>query len=671
MILNEREVKILEKFYNNRTVYIADLSKEFSVSERMIRYNIDEINTLLEFIKTKPIRKIGKGKYILENSSTKLLDMIKELEPINKYKRQSLIQMYLLFSGEKINIKSLAEKFQLTRITINADIKEINRILDVRGLKIANNKGLVIIGENDNIKKYKIFILSEQLELLLKNDSNEYSNKVKEIIFRSISENNFKKIKIFIDNIINENKIKLDDLNYKYFYSQIVNIFCDDDENNDNELNLSDRKYVIENLKKLKLYKELSIHKIDEISNLVAWIKSYENYEDFYQDWLNVEVLVKNIIKTVENKISIQISKDKLLEEFLIQHLKALIYRTQKGYKLKKEEIIGEKEEDELYLIIKNSLELITQLLGNKIENDEIHLLKIHFLASIERINKLKSEPIEVVIITSLGPGSNKILIDNIKSKFLINVVYIGPLYKMSSVLKEHKNIKYILTTTGINENEYKGKKIIKINTILSLEDKQKLASLGFRTNNNKINLSNLIEVISQNCRIDDRNALIENLMTNFNDRIINDVSEFIGNEDVLLPKNIIFDYEAADITDAIEKCCKNLEGEYTDATYTKEVLDIFANNHQHIIRYNGVILPHTRNKGNVYKNGVSILKLKNPVIINDTKEKIDTVVSFVIKDEKNISNKISNVINKVFRVQFKKMMKEKNKISIINYLMS
>ena len=63
MILNEREVKILEKFYNNRTVYIADLSKEFSVSERMIRYNIDEINTLLEFIKTKPIKKIGKGKY--------------------------------------------------------------------------------------------------------------------------------------------------------------------------------------------------------------------------------------------------------------------------------------------------------------------------------------------------------------------------------------------------------------------------------------------------------------------------------------------------------------------------------------------------------------------------------------------------------------------------------
>ena len=99
--------------------------------------------------------------------------------------------------------------------------------------------------------------------------------------------------------------------------------------------------------------------------------------------------LVKNIIKTVESKILIPITKDKLLEEFLIQHLKELIYRTRKGYKLK-DYIVEEKEEDKLYLIIKKSLELITQQLGSEIEKDEIHLLKIHFLASMERINKLK-----------------------------------------------------------------------------------------------------------------------------------------------------------------------------------------------------------------------------------------------------------------------------------------
>ena len=40
MILNEREIKILEKFYNKSELSIYELAKEFNVSERMIRYNI-------------------------------------------------------------------------------------------------------------------------------------------------------------------------------------------------------------------------------------------------------------------------------------------------------------------------------------------------------------------------------------------------------------------------------------------------------------------------------------------------------------------------------------------------------------------------------------------------------------------------------------------------------
>ena len=43
MILNEREIKILEKFYNKSELSIYELAKEFNVSERMIRYNIDRI----------------------------------------------------------------------------------------------------------------------------------------------------------------------------------------------------------------------------------------------------------------------------------------------------------------------------------------------------------------------------------------------------------------------------------------------------------------------------------------------------------------------------------------------------------------------------------------------------------------------------------------------------
>ena len=485
-----------------------------------------------------------------------------------------------------------------------------------------------------------------------------------------INEKTYIRIKKFVNDVLNENKIKVDDLNYKYFYSEVVNTFINDIEYDIKLENLVDKEYVIKKFKELKLLKDLENKKIEEISNLVTWMKSYERYEDFFQDLLNIEVSVKNIIKTVESKILIPITKDKLLEEFLIQHLKELIYRTRKGYKLK-DYIVEEKEEDKLYLIIKKSLELITQQLGSEIEKDEIHLLKIHFLASMERINKLKIVPLEIIIITSLGSGSKKILIDNIKSQFLVNVVYVGPLYRLSLVLKEYKNVNYILTTIDIEESKYKNKEIVKINTILSADDKQKLTSLGFRSNNNKINLSNSIDIISKNCGIENKNNLIENLMNNFNDRIVNDISEFSGNEDTLLLKNIIFDYEAIDINDAIKKCCEKLEEDYTDSTYTKDVLDIYKHNQMQIIRFNGVLLPHAVNKNNVYKNGVSILKLKTPVTIEKTKDKIDTIVCFAIRDKNNIGNDISNIINKVLRPKFKKIIKDKDKIGIINYLIN
>lgn len=80
---------------------------------------------------------------------------------------------------------------------------------------------------------------------------------------------------------------------------------------------------------------------------IVFWIKSYKNYEEYYKDNINIEVLVKNIINNIENQINIKISEDKLLFEFLIQHIKALIFKIDKGYELK--DLLIEEKEDELY----------------------------------------------------------------------------------------------------------------------------------------------------------------------------------------------------------------------------------------------------------------------------------------------------------------------------------
>lgn len=666
MLLNEREIKILEKFYNQKKLSISELSEQFNISERMIRYNIDKINIFLKFMNISSIKKDGKGIFHLKTNSSKLLEFIKELEPIDKSKRIKMIEFFLSFY-EKINISFLAKYFQITRITINSDLKEIEKKLKKYSISLENKNGLILKSSKENIFKYKIELLMKNIEDIISKEKGDYILKLKNILFHNI-EIEIEIIDKFIQHIINKYNLKLDDLSYKLFYSKMIYILVEKEVvNNSIEYfkNYTNDEIVLilsEYFKNLNL----SENKILEIIGIVNWIKLYENHEISQGKWFNMEIIARDIIKNVEKEISLNISEDKLLLEFLIQHLKTLIHRIKNGYKIDKIDL-EEKIEDKLYFTIKNSLKIINNIVGASVDEDEIHLLKIHFLASIERMSKLRIRPVEIAIITSFGSASNKILIDNIRSKFLVKVVYIGAIYKLNEILEKYPEIKYILTTIDLEKFNFVDKEVIKINPILTIEDKLRLEKLGFRTNNNKINLSELIELIKENSKNIDEKRLIDSLLNNFPDKLVNDILINKKDEDILLEKNILFDYEAINIEEAIIKACSLLENEYIKSSYTEEVLKIFNENNKHIIRYNGIILPHTKNNNNVFKDGISILNLKNSVYIEN--EKINTVVVFVIKDEKNISNYISNVINKVFKNKFLELLKNKDKKEIIKFL--
>lgn len=337
MILNERELKILEKFYHYKILPLSSLSAEFEISERMVRYNIDRINTVLNFVKIDPIKKHSKGHFVLENNrSNKLLEVLKELKPLDKIKRLSLIQFIIAFSKIPPTITYLANYFQVSRITINTDLKEINKEISKFCVKISNINGLKIGGNLNDISKYSLWILNENIEYFYKEEISSFSLKIKEIIYEKTNEEIIKNIFNISNEVILENKLELDFVNYKFFISKMIYIFLNDtNEENTNILKFKEYEYIKEKLKKYKILDKIPEDKINEISKIVFWIKSYKNYEEYYKDNINIEVLVKNIINNIENQINIKISEDKLLFEFLIQHIKALIFKIDKGYELK------------------------------------------------------------------------------------------------------------------------------------------------------------------------------------------------------------------------------------------------------------------------------------------------------------------------------------------------
>lgn len=670
MILNEREIKILEKFYNKSELSIYELAKEFNVSERMIRYNIDRINDVLSFIRISPIKKSSKGTIILniEGKENKILEIIKKLEPLDKNKKITIIQWLILFSKEKITITYLTKYFDLSRGTIINYLNELKKRLEVKGIKIENDNGLYLKGDRENLENYRFNILFDDIKYIYKEDDNEISVKLNEIIFQNIDKNTFKSIKQFIDEIISDFKLSVNDINYRILFTRFLIIFIEKSKSTkEYVIKESDKKYVLNKLRLLNLTSKVTEQMLEQIIDLVAWIKQSDNYQE--KD-VNIGVVVKNIISQVEAKINKNITKDKLLFEFLLQHVNALISRIDNGYMLDAQTLDESyKKKDVFFYIIKDSMGLLNNVLNKKIDDDEIHLLKIHFLASIERINRLELKPVEVAVITSFGSGSNKILVDNIQNRFYIKVSYVGSIYNFNKALKNNLNIKYILTTVKLDEKEYEDKIIVNISPVITEKERQTLLKLGFKSNINKILLSNIVDIVRRSSEKLDYEKFISELLNNFGDKIVNDIEILDEYENILKEENIIFNYDAKDIYDALEKGCSLLEGEFTDKSYTKDILSIYEKNNSHIIRYNGLILPHTKNNNNVHKTGVSIISLKEPVNIKETGEMIDTVVSFSIKDEKKSLDIISNLINMVFKSEFKEILNEKNKYKIVEYL--
>lgn len=56
--------------------------------------------------------------------------------------------------------------------------------------------------------------------------------------------------------------------------------------------------------------------------------------KSYYSNWVEIDILVKKFIDNFNKKIDVDISKDKLLLEGLLNHIKPTIYRLQNKIKL-------------------------------------------------------------------------------------------------------------------------------------------------------------------------------------------------------------------------------------------------------------------------------------------------------------------------------------------------
>lgn len=687
-MLNKRCIEIIEELRkNNYTIFIKEIAEKFGVTERSIRYDIENINYYFSKFNLNEIEKQSKGVYTLEEDDDKIKELLKNMSQrfyvFTSDERKEFIEEKFLFFEEN-RLIDLAETLDISMSTIKIDLKEVKIFFIENGLNLNfySKQGILLEGNEEKIRMLQLRFLNKYLEI---NNENVLCVKTKEsktylddILYEDLKEIfekiNLKNIYRFVKRIEKKLDTTISDEAFTILRFYVV-IMLNRIKNNKAIIQRETNKKFLMETKEFEIInnekeflEEQSKIKIDEnevllLTELFLGSHSYNFNSSFFENWIELEILVNKLIKDVSDILNINLTQDKALIDGLLNHLKPAYYRIRNNIKFENKiyedvKLLYEELYEKVKVVSKKYLE---KYIGKDIPEEEIAFLTIHFKTAIDRKVNSQRKTKNIIIVCGLGYGSSKLIAQKLLEKYDVNIIATLPYHKFLEV-EDYEDIDFIITTLEIEDKLEYTFPIIKVHPILTKEDKALLESYGLSENQRKISLNQLMSIIKEETNILNEKELIKKLKNILKHKYIDDLEkQKIYTLSELLPlENIKIVDRVKDWKEAIKVSGISLQvGNYIKDEYIDEMIKNVEQNGSYMVVNDVVALPHARTNGLVNKTGMSLLVLRDEVTFPgdkkvkvlltfssyDQKEHIDALSKFVtILEERDFINKIKGL---------------------------
>lgn len=638
---------INELFYRDK-VDLDELASLLKVSSRTIRLDIERINAYL-IDKDLDVEVILKNNVISlqgdEDSNKRLKTLISESDyynyKLNLEERRALIALEILFSDSFVTMDELASKFQVSKSTIQSDLNEVRDNFTNLGIELISKKGkglYVECAELENRQAIQM-IISESLTNVL--DIDDELHTLTSMLYEEIEIDTIKSIIIEAENKFS---YKLTNISFEGLLLHIVlsikrsqtesNKSISNDYDFGSDIDKNSVEYKISSY----IYQEIN-HKLNV--NLPPQEIDYFTYhlfdrplmayrlndgEGVASNWLKVQLLVFDLITSVENKLKIDLSKDLQLYEGLYAHLGPALNRIKEKKIMRnplKKELID--SYGDLYAVLKTSTKSIEDYTKVELEDDELTYLLIHFAAAIERNRENKAKLPDILIVCSTGAATAQLIIEKISKIFRFNVVGVVSLHQVSEiVLKE--NVDLIVSSVNLTTKT----PYVVVSPLIKEEDIRNIhsliQSLGYSVNYKKrekqdVNLYEIVDIILKDGHVVNEKVLLRNLENYFLEKNI-EVSKMIETEkiqpmlsELLKTDNIRLNVKANNWEDAIRASGQPLlERGAIDESYIDNTISNVKELGPYIVITKGVAIPHASASSGVNKTAISLISLKEAV---------------------------------------------------------
>ena len=251
------------------------------------------------------------------------------------------------------------------------------------------------------------------------------------------------------------------------------------------------------------------------LSDYLIGFFSYSYNTKIFEKWIEVNLIIKNMIYKLEKETGINFSEDKVLLEGLLNHIKPAIYRAKNGIYLEQIEIYFNESEyldKNLLKKVEEEVKKIENLLDIKFKKEETILFTVHFQVSMERIFEKRKQNKKVLLMCIGGYGTTTILVYKLKEKYDLKELKLISYLELSDInLKEYDAI---ITTINLKKSiqESLNIKVIKVSPFLIEEDIRKLDSYFNKRKVKKIEFSEILKSIEKFVEIKDKRGLKKSL---------------------------------------------------------------------------------------------------------------------------------------------------------------
>jgi mannitol operon transcriptional antiterminator len=631
MKINSRLLKIINFLNQNNSTNIKTIARSLDISERAVRYEIDNLNFILEMNGIPEVEKLPMGAIkVSENFfDAKHITFLNNIVKESKKERSDFVK-FLFLMENSINISQTARKLNISRATVKNDLLELEEEFRTNNITVENQN---IISSEKITRDYLLKCFSKDINMLNYSTSNK-----NELIYVYLSEKtdtaHILAIKKFIHQIT---KIfnNTDNNFYEFIFSYIVISILRIREKR--ELYYIKNKNFLENIEEYRIITEqltflenslnIKFSKVEklQLTDYILGFVSYSYNTSVLENWIEIEIFVKDLIALVNSSIDYDILHDEQLAEGLLNHMKPLIYRLRNNFSINSDIYIKAVEEHfNIFYLIKKSLSKFNSIIYKEISDSEIALLTLHFLASIER-NKNKGDNYckTILLVCYGGYGTSMLVKNNLEQNYHIKIKNVISYFQLANY--DLSNIDYIISTIKLkNKLMYPKKpKIIEITPFFSIEDQKILEEnciLKRKSNETKVSVKEIVKIVKRYATINNPENLNHELakilnIKNFYPAKVNEFMDFISPDKIQYIESVKDWKESIRIAGA-----RLLESDYINNSYIEEIIGITETFGAYYVLGNKIAIPHGQLAKNVYKNGISVLFIKEPVIFPNNK---------------------------------------------------